>query len=63
MFETLLQVYVRIIGAWLAFSGVWLAIEVAIDIRRCRRLIFYQVVHLVCAGSALALGMTFALGL
>lgn len=63
MFETLLQVFLRLMGAWLALAGAWLAIEALIDIHRCRRLIFYQAVHLACAGSALALGMTFVLGL
>lgn len=63
MFETLLQVFLRLMGAWVFFAGVWLATEAVIDICRCRRLVFYQIVHLVCAGSAVTLGLTFALGL
>ena len=56
MFELFLEVFSRTAGALLTVSSVWLAIETAIDIRRSRRLILYQVVHLVCAGSALFLG-------
>ena len=61
MFETFVGFSLKILAGCLAFAGVWLAIEAVIDIHRCRRLIFYHVIYLLCAGSALALGLQHAL--
>lgn len=56
MIETFVTWLVRLGGAWLMFAGLWLAIHTAFDIGRSGRLMFEHLLHLQCAGSALALG-------